>query len=272
MGPRPGAERSNPADNITALARQMCDLIGEVRSSQPGADPWRLALAAFQVGPAPVIAASGVPAGPATDYVNAVDQYTAWYERQPGFGGPVPTTTVTTPAPTTLAPRPTPTGSKKAAVAPTSRAAASPSTSRASAAAGRDAYARTEAESYTSQAGTGLEDCTDAGGGRDVGYLAPGDWLHYAWIDFGSTAARTVVVRYAGDLPPDMTAVVEVRLDRLDAPPVGTVLLAGTGGWQSWVTLRGAITPTTGIHEVYLTVRSSNGWEVGNLNWLQFAH
>ena len=46
-----------------------------------------------------------------------------------------------------------------------------------------------QAESFTSQSGTQTETTTDTGGGLNVGFIAPGDWLGYGTVDFGSTTA-----------------------------------------------------------------------------------
>jgi hypothetical protein len=92
------ARRGSNADNIVALAHEMCDLTGQVRSAQVPGDPWLAALAAFHSGKPAVVAAKGVPAG-ARGYVSTVNRYTTWYSQQPGFGGPGPDTTTPPNAP-----------------------------------------------------------------------------------------------------------------------------------------------------------------------------
>jgi hypothetical protein len=89
--PGPQASRGSDADNILALAHEMCDLAGQVRTAQVPADVWQAAVAAFHSGMPAVVAAKGVPAE-ARGYVDAVNRYTAWYAQQPGFGGDGPAT------------------------------------------------------------------------------------------------------------------------------------------------------------------------------------
>ena len=89
--PGPQASRGNDADNIVALAHEMCDLVGQIRTAKVPGDAWQAALAAFHSGVPAVVAAKGVPAD-ARKYVDAVNQYAAWYARQPGFEGVGPTT------------------------------------------------------------------------------------------------------------------------------------------------------------------------------------
>jgi hypothetical protein len=188
----------------------------------------------------------------------------------PSFGfDPVAASPMTTPVPSTAAPLPSgrlsPAGP---APSPTQSASA---TQLASAAPGtRDAYTVIQAESYTAQAGTRAERCSDVGGGQDLGYLAPGDWLAYDMVDFGSVGATQFFIRFASDLPAGMSGSVEVRLDALDNSPVLSVPVATTGGWQSWITITASLTRVTGVHAVYLTFTSSSGWEIGNINWFTF--
>ncbi|WP_431884616.1 ricin-type beta-trefoil lectin domain protein [Micromonospora wenchangensis] len=97
--PWPGAERSDPAANILALAHLMCDLSGQVRLADVPGDTWRLSLAAFHTGLDEVRDAKGVP----TDAVRYVDQasgYAAYYGKLTAFGGsgqPRPSTGVQQP-------------------------------------------------------------------------------------------------------------------------------------------------------------------------------
>jgi hypothetical protein len=131
------------------------------------------------------------------------------------------------------------------------------------------AYTTIQAESYTAQSGTGAEACTDAGCGRDIGKLTPGDWLKYK-VDFGSVGATRFLVRFASDLPAGARGVIEVRLDTVGSTPVGGVAVARTGGWQNWITVLANLSRVTGVHTVYLTFTSTSGWGIGNINWFTF--
>jgi hypothetical protein len=89
--PGPQANRGSTADNILALAHEMCDLTGQARAAQVPGDAWRAALVAFHSGMRADTAAKGVPAA-ARGYVDAVSRYAAWYARQSGIGGTGPVT------------------------------------------------------------------------------------------------------------------------------------------------------------------------------------
>ena len=133
----------------------------------------------------------------------------------------------------------------------------------------RDAYAVTQAESFSTQSGTQVETTTDAGGGQNVGFIAPGDWLAYAGVDFGATTATTVTTRRASGAT--ATGTIQYRLDSTTGPVIASVAITNTGGWQSW----GSVTTTlsgsaTGVHTVYLTFTGSGG-DFVNVNWFQFG-
>jgi hypothetical protein len=116
--PGPQASRGVDADNILALAHEMCDLIGHARTAHVPGDAWQAALAAFHSGMPAVVAAKGVPAD-ARGYVDAVNRYTAWYARQPGFDGASPATS----APSSRSPS---SGMLSSKAAPSVRPSASP--------------------------------------------------------------------------------------------------------------------------------------------------
>ncbi|PTA47868.1 hypothetical protein C8054_03205 [Micromonospora sp. RP3T] len=84
--PWPGADRTDTAANILALAHQMCDLSGQLRLAAVPGDPWRLSLAAFHTDLDRVREAKGVPSDAVT-YVDDVSRYAAYYGELTAFGG-----------------------------------------------------------------------------------------------------------------------------------------------------------------------------------------
>ncbi|MBS2965790.1 carbohydrate-binding protein [Actinocrinis puniceicyclus] len=133
------------------------------------------------------------------------------------------------------------------------------------------AYSTIQAESYTSQSGTQSESCSDAGGGQDVGWIANGDWLGYANVDFGSGGATQFSARVASGAAAGVSGLVQVALDSPSAAPVGSFAIANTGGWQSWTTVPANIVRVTGVHTVYLTFASGQPADFVNVNWFTFA-
>jgi len=133
----------------------------------------------------------------------------------------------------------------------------------------RDAYAVTQAESFTTQSGTQLEATSDTGGGQNVGWIAPGDWLAYPGMDFGATTATSVTTRRASGST--ATGTIQYRLDSTTGPIIASVPISNTGGWQAWGSVTTNLSGSaTGVHTVFLTFTGSGG-DFVNLNWFQFA-
>jgi arabinoxylan arabinofuranohydrolase len=125
------------------------------------------------------------------------------------------------------------------------------------------AFTQIEAESYNNQSGIQNESCSE--GGQDVGYIENGDYVVYNNIDFGGGAvsfqARVASATGGGNI--------EIRLDSITGPLVGTCSVAGTGGWQTWVTATCNVSGAGGTHNLYLKFSGGSGYLL-NVNWFQF--
>jgi N-acetyl-beta-hexosaminidase len=132
----------------------------------------------------------------------------------------------------------------------------------------RSAYTQIQAESYNAQTGTQTETTTDTGGGQNVGFITPGDWLGYTNVDFGTPTAASVTTRLASGAS---GGTIQYRLDSTTGPIIASVPVTSTGGWQTWTgtttNLTGAV---TGVHRLYLTFTGTAGADFVNLNWFQF--
>ncbi|MGW4891305.1 beta-1,3-glucanase family protein [Kitasatospora sp. NPDC004240] len=145
----------------------------------------------------------------------------------------------------------------------------SPTTSTSAPAGAVSAFSTIQAESYRAQSGTRTEQCSDTGGGSDVGNLANGDWLRYT-VDFGKGATR-IDARVASGAATGISGLVQVRLGSPTAAPVGSFAVGNTGGWQTWRTVPADLTRITGVHDVYLTFTSGQPADFVNLNWFVFS-
>ena len=128
-----------------------------------------------------------------------------------------------------------------------------------------------QAESSTAQTGTQTQATTDAGGGQNVGWIGNGDWLQYDGVDFGTAGLPTISARVASGAGSGVSGTVEVHLDSLSNPAVGSFSVSNTGGWQSWTTVPGSIGDVTGVHTVYLRFVSGSGQDFVNVNWFTFT-
>lgn len=121
-----------------------------------------------------------------------------------------------------------------------------------------------EAESFSSQSGIQTETCSE--GGQNIGYIENGDYAVYNNINFGAGAASFQARVASGASGGN----IEIRLDSLTGPLVGTCSITGTGGWQTWTTRTCSVSGASGTHNVYLKFTGGSGY-LFNINWFQFT-
>lgn len=107
-----------------------------------------------------------------------------------------------------------------------------------------------------------LQTTTDTGGGYDVGWIDPGEWLEYTVNVPDPSAIYSIKVRVAS------TAASQMRV-RLDGTVLGTVQITNTGGWQNWQTVTLPNIPIaggSGARALRLEMLTSGF----NINWIEF--
>lgn len=97
-----------------------------------------------------------------------------------------------------------------------------------------------------------IETCSDTGGGYDVGWTEPGEWMLYTVnvIDSGSyqIGVRVSSTSTSGSL--------HFEVDGTDV--TGTIDVPNTGAWQTWTTVQSqTFSLVAGSHQVKLVVNSS---------------
>lgn len=125
-------------------------------------------------------------------------------------------------------------------------------------------YDTTQAETICWSEGLRAEPCKE--GGMDIDSIHNGDYIKVKGVDFGSGAlsfdARVASATSGGNI--------ELHLDTLTGPLVGTSAVAGTGGWQTWATKSCAVNGATGVHDLYLRFTGGSGM-LFNFNWWKFS-
>jgi hypothetical protein len=107
-----------------------------------------------------------------------------------------------------------------------------------------------------------VQTSSDTGGGFNVGWVAAGEWLDYAF-DVPIAGYYDLAARVASPLSGKSIA---VRLDGSDLP--GNVAIPNTGAWQNWQTVtRTGIYLSSGPHRIRITA-VTDGF---NLNWLSLT-
>jgi endoglucanase len=121
-----------------------------------------------------------------------------------------------------------------------------------------------QAEDFSFNNGYQLEDCTDTGGGQDLGYANNGDYVDYK-ITVPSAGQYSLDIRYASIYT---SGKVDLRLgDGVTFTTLKSVSFGSTGGWQSWATNNSKIQLPAGsyIFRIYSVAGEYN------LNWIKFT-
>jgi glucose/arabinose dehydrogenase len=108
-----------------------------------------------------------------------------------------------------------------------------------------------------------IEGCTDIGGGYNVGWIAPDEWLKYP-IDVQENGIYTIDIRVAS-----LSAGGSFYLDVGGTNLSGTVSVPVTGGWQSWTTVTVTNVPLYAGANVFEFYSLESGY---NVNWFDFTY
>ena len=103
----------------------------------------------------------------------------------------------------------------------------------------------------------------------NLSQIEQGDWVRYANVDFGTAGAVSFQARVASPLD---GGEIELHLDHLDGPLIGTGSVPDTGGWQNWQNISCPVTGARGVHFLYMKFGSLVGNTTGlfNVEWYQF--
>ena len=121
-----------------------------------------------------------------------------------------------------------------------------------------------QAEDYSAQVGIQLENCTDIGGGQNIGYLDLGDYLDYE-INVQDSGTYALDFRTASQ---SADGAIELQLidEEGGSSLLGEYNFMATGGWQTWATFTDSIELGTGRHQLRMLITESPF----NLNWFEF--
>lgn len=108
-----------------------------------------------------------------------------------------------------------------------------------------------------------IENCTDTGGGYNIGYATAGEWLEYT-VDVQSAGIYKLDLRVACN---GTGRTVSVSMD--GTAIAGNIAIPNTGGWQTWQTVSvNNIALTAGQKVMRITIGAT---DYVNLNFVSFA-
>lgn len=126
-------------------------------------------------------------------------------------------------------------------------------------------YDTTQAETICWASGVKTEKCSE--GGMNVGHIENGDYIKVKGVDFGTEGAELFEARVASA---NGSGNIEVHLDTITGPLVGTCAVSGTGSWQTWITESCRISHAIGVHDVYFKFTGGSEY-LFNFNWWKFT-
>ncbi|WP_310397807.1 beta-1,3-glucanase family protein [Hymenobacter sp.] len=120
-----------------------------------------------------------------------------------------------------------------------------------------------EAETFNVNNGMVVEACSDAGGGQDMGFIDPGDYLVFNGVNFPTSGSYLIEYRVAsgangGTISADLNA---------GGIQLGNTTIPGTGGWQNWTTVSRTVTIDAGTYN-FGVFAQTGGY---NLNWIRIT-
>jgi hypothetical protein len=121
-----------------------------------------------------------------------------------------------------------------------------------------------QAEDFYSMIGFGLEECSDLGGGYNLGFADPGDYADYLIFSPGEMNYQ-LGLRVASLHAQSKLGFYLVQNDTVETE-LCTVTVPFTGGWQDWTTINATVSIPKGKNT--LKMRAISG--EFNLNWFKF--
>ena len=115
-----------------------------------------------------------------------------------------------------------------------------------------------EAESFSAMFGVRSEDCKE--GGKNIGYIANGDWMNYS-INPSLGGTYTIKVRTAGPAG-------SLQIQKADGTILTTLTLQETISGQTYTTTTGQVNLPAGAQTIKIYATSA-GW---NFNWFELVN
>lgn len=119
-----------------------------------------------------------------------------------------------------------------------------------------------EAENYSSMSGIQTQATTDAGGGKNVGFIDQGDWMTYT-INAAAAGNYTFTFRLASPNTGGQFKVLNAA-----GTALATVTVPNTGNWQTWRDVTASVRLSAGSQVLKISSTAVPHW---NLNYFKFS-
>ncbi|MES2822027.1 MAG: cellulase family glycosylhydrolase [Pseudomonadota bacterium] len=121
-----------------------------------------------------------------------------------------------------------------------------------------------QAESFTAMSGITVGTCSDTGGGQSIGYIDSNDWLSYSGIPVVIATSGSYKISFRVS---SLSGGGSFYLQEAGGPNYATVIVPGTGSWDTWTTISVDVNLTAGTRTFGINA-ITGGW---NFNWFSIA-
>jgi beta-glucosidase len=121
-----------------------------------------------------------------------------------------------------------------------------------------------EAENYYDMSGIQTENCTDIGGGLNVGWIEPGDYMVYN-VDINEEGEYLIDYRVASESQGGNLKLQMMENDQYS--DLHSVSFNATGGWQNWITVSEKAELPAGRYKLRIYAASAGF----NVNWFELS-
>ena len=128
-------------------------------------------------------------------------------------------------------------------------------------------YVKTEAETIAWS--EGVKSGHDQRVGVFVTATTNGSYTKVRNVDFQKTTARSFIARVGTTHNGNVE--MEIRLDKIDGPLVGTIKVPCTGGSDRWALIETHVTPITGIHDVFFVFKGRAASNIMYFDYWRFT-
>jgi hypothetical protein len=128
-----------------------------------------------------------------------------------------------------------------------------------------DPFERNEAETIAWESGVKTWQSDKVG--VYVTSITNGSYIKVAGVDFGrnEVASFTASVSSGSD-----DGTIELHLDSIDGPEIGSLTVPDTGGWYTWESVTVPISAAAGVHDLYFVFKGSPAGQLFNFDHWRF--
>jgi hypothetical protein len=136
-------------------------------------------------------------------------------------------------------------------------------------------YVRVEAETMAWESGptkgvwtTGVRTAHDDKIGEYITNIKTSDFIEVRGVNFGTAQASSFTANVASD---SKGGSIELHLDTVDGPKIGSLPVSSTGGWNKWKTNTTTVSAATGVHDLYFVFQGDSPEQLFNFDYWKFS-